>query len=538
MPAQSFHSPGLTKISRAFSLIEILATVALIGVVASIVLFSIGNSSKAVMSTKLQSGAQKLNSIVAVYLSQGGSLDGLTTPQEVINKLKSVRPASEDQRNVGVMTGSGVDLRLAAQMQTSSEASGNNPHVYWDSTNKKFVYTTSPTPLFAGVSDFVLDDSLSTQAVQNDTRAQSNILFNGSNGWVWAAGNHSGPGNLGPSDQGINDVSNVWDPRGSTSSGSTTSGTTTSGTTTSGTTTSGTTTSGTTTSGTTTSGGGGVPTPPMTLPIPIISPGGGVYALALYPTQIYINPNGAPDGSSVLMYKLNNGPWMVYTGPFSVASGTKVTAYNMSTNPALYADSGTTAETYYFLVPSFSGTIAAKWNTSDGPNGLKSTIVNTNPDLVVETDGTAASGYGANIFTFARQASFAGVPPNQEFKVGQLNYTNGTINTGTGATGLHLHLDIAMTSPSVTSTPADIGIVLNNTVNSENAASSADIATLSNPVTNYSIVLNGVTYTLQIHYGSIDVTQGFVDNNNLSLHVYESASGSVPVVGSFVSSTP
>ena len=489
---------------RGYTMLELLVTVSLVAVVAAVVAIGTVQTTTGVTSAKLQSDVQKLNQIVSVYLSQGGSLDSLTTPQAVIDKLKTVQSSSETGRNVGVMTGQGVDLRLTAQMQTASETSAAGPRVVWDSTNKKFVYTET-AGVAGGVASFALTDSLAANAPSVETRTRSNVLYNNTNGWVWSSGSYLAMSPVGPADQPVTDVSNTYDPgNGVAPSGGSGSG----------------------------GGGGGQ------LPSPIISPTGGVYPLNLYPTLIYINPNGAPDGSSILEYRLNGGPWIVYTGPFSVDSGTKVEAKNFSTNATSYSNSNTDVESFYFLVPSFTGTVAAKWNKSDGSASLVLTINNSNPDSVTETDGTASSGANSNVFDFSRVASFGGVPPNQEFKIGQLTYTNGTILSGTGSTGLHLHLDITMSSPSVATTGADINIALNNTTNTSDAAASADIATLSNPITNYAVVLNGVTYTLWIHYGAMDVSQGFVDNNNHSMHVYESATGTVPVIASFVSSTP
>ena len=44
--------------------------------------------SSAVRSAKLKADVQSLNAVVSVYLVNGGSLSGITDPQEVLNHLK------------------------------------------------------------------------------------------------------------------------------------------------------------------------------------------------------------------------------------------------------------------------------------------------------------------------------------------------------------------------------------------------------------------------------------------------------------------
>ena len=93
-----------------------------------------------------------------------------------------------------------------------------------------------------------------------------------------------------------------------------------------------------------------------------------------------------------------------------------------------------------------------------------------------------------------------------------------------------------MTSPTIAETGTNVNIQLDNTINTASNAESADYATLVNPVTNYAISVDGVTYTLKIQYGSIAVSQGYTSGNTLA--VWEGSTGTVDVIGSFVSSTP
>ena len=57
----------------------------------------IGNTRSTVRTAKLKSDVQKLNEVVTVYLANGGSLSGITDPQDVLNHLK-IRPHPRPRR--------------------------------------------------------------------------------------------------------------------------------------------------------------------------------------------------------------------------------------------------------------------------------------------------------------------------------------------------------------------------------------------------------------------------------------------------------
>jgi prepilin-type N-terminal cleavage/methylation domain-containing protein len=499
MKTNPLKNPSFPRRSDSgFSLVELLVVCALLAIVAAIAIEMTGSTSKNVAATKLTSDVQKLNAIISTYVEEGGSLAGLTTPQAVIDKLKTTLSAADATRNVGVMTGRGVDVRLSAQMQSATDASTSAPRAVWDSVNQKFTVSTAAGT--QGVSGFVLDDTLAAKSYGTETRTATNERYNGTaNGWVWAPGNNTTLASIGSVEQAQTDVGNTFDPTGSISTG-------------------------------TVAASG-----PVTLPPPIMSIPGGVYYTATFPGQISLSSNGAPSGSSTLQYNINGGPWMVYSAPLTITSGMTVTARSVSTNPSLYANSATATASYYTLVNSFTGSVSAGWAPSSGSGrALVSTVSNSNPNSVVETDGTPAPGYtGPNVFTFNTPGSFAGIAPNAQFAIGQLVYHNGTIYSGTGSTSLDLKLNITLTNPQVATTTVDIPLSLDNTANSGNGnnALSADTATLASPVTNYSIVINGVTYTLRVFFGNIDVTQGYVSGNTLG--VWEGATGTVNILAMF-----
>jgi prepilin-type N-terminal cleavage/methylation domain-containing protein len=524
------------SLTAGFSLAEILVAVALLSIIAALAINTVGTTKTSVTNTKLISDVKKLNEVISVYLAEGGSLAGLTTAQQVLDRLKTVRSSTDTVRNVGVMTGRGVDVRLTAVTQTTAEAATSNARAVWNSATNQFVVATSGT---GAVGSFTLNDALATATpVVDSTRTQSHELYNGSAGWVWASGTNTQPTALQPIDMtltaGNTSVSSGLDPTaGTSSSSSSSSSTSTSSTSTSTSTSSSSSSSGTTTSGKLPSGStAGV------LPTPVITTPGGDFSASNFPSLVYIDSNAAPSSVSTLEYQINGtGPWITYTGPIAIVSGQAITAQNISSNTSLYSNSSTDTQGYYIIQSWFGGSVTAQWNASTGPGGFSSTRSNSNPLSVTETDGVAYSGStnGKNSFNFSSSGTFTNIQPNTPFAIGQMVYHNGTINSGTGSTGLNLQLNITMSTPAIATTASHIAIALSNSTNTGNGnnAASADTATLSDPVTDYAVVVNGVTYTLVVSYGSIDSSEGYVSGN--TLNVYEGATGTVNIVASFVS---
>jgi hypothetical protein len=237
------------------------------------------------------------------------------------------------------------------------------------------------------------------------------------------------------------------------------------------------------------------------------------------------------------MYRLNGGAWIAYAGPVAVQPTVLIEAKSVSTNLAAYTDSSITHTAYYALLPSMSGNVSAAFGASSGPPSMVSTLNNSNPSSVSETDGIAASSsVTPNNFVFQRVATFSNVPPNTPFRLGTLTYTNGTVNSGTAATALDLKVTFNLTSPPEAATTGDVQLGLVSTSNTSNATTSADRCTLIAPMTSYSYVYGGITYTLKLAWGTPSISQGWITGD--TLNVYEGATATVDLIATFVSQTP
>ena len=292
---------------RGFSVTEILVTTVVLAIVATIGLRMLGTVKPAVTQSKLDTELVRLNQIASVYLAEGGSFAGVTTVQGALDKLKTIRSMADSQRSTSVMTGRGIDIRMAAKPMTTAEAATNQPRLLWDSTNNRFQLATSGAN---GASALYLDDSLASHDYGIDARAQTANRYNSANGWAWQDTAPTGdPTNYNnPNSQTTTGVTdNLFDPN--------------------------------------------TAPPASTLPVPVITPSGGSFTGAAFPTSVTIATNGAPNSGSQLQYMVthSNGTttaWAAYTGAVPITYGDSVSAKNVSTNTQRYYDSAAANETY------------------------------------------------------------------------------------------------------------------------------------------------------------------------------------------------
>lgn len=520
----ALRSDGRSSHCRGgFSLLELVIMISIIGVIAGLGAALLSDDSESSSVAKLQSDVATLNQMVALYVADGGSLAGLTTPQSVLDKMKRSRPQSEWQQHVGIVSGRLLDVRLRALMTTQPDAS-NNPRAFWDRTKQRFVMSKGSG---SAVSDFYLDDSLVNADFGTEKRTKSLVTFNSSSsGWVWGTSvSNSAPNYLDPPAFTPPSPSTGFDPNetagGSSGPPSDSDGGSGGG------------------SGGGGSGGGS-PQPTLALlPIPIITPLGGTFSFTSFPTTVTIS-SGAPAEVSTVMYSINGGAWQEYAGgSIPVIPAMSLQAYNLSTRPAEYASSFTNTQTYYRLTSGFSGTEEGSWGNALGGSNLVTNIQNSGTTSTFKSGNTKLDlGNGTyldagieNSLSFTPE-TFDKITPNTWFDFGSLQVLNGTTFYNSEATGVTLTVNLNLTQPSVTATTyINLGFV--STANTSDRLASADIIQLINPTTDFTVTIDGVQYRLELQWVSKDPTASVVQGNNLL--VYEGANAAVELRARFTS---
>jgi len=500
----------------AFTLLEIVVTIALIGVVTTMAVSMIGSGMpQTVRNTRLIADISHLNQMVALYLADGGSMDGVTSEQGVLDKLKRARSSPDSKTNVGVTTGRLVDVRLRVRTSAGTMASGQSSRAYWNTSSKRFALRSSGS----GVDEFYLDDSLSDAAFPVDTRDSSRLKHNSSNGWVWGSVgpdveiSYVTPATVGQTNQGTPFNPTMDLPSGSAGAGSGSGSGSGSG-------------PGPGAGAGSGSGSGAGPTVTQ-LPTPSITPAGGTFTAGTFPSSVTISPNGAPGGAaSVLRYRLNSSAWMAYSGSISVNSGDRIEAVNIATNAA-YSDSPSAAQEYYRLVSGFTGSSGGSWTNVTGGPTLAYNIAPGDPTASVSHGNTRLDlGNGEfldsgvpNQLTYTKN-NFTSIQPNVAFVLGNLTLLNGTTFYDSEATNVTLRIDLNFSSPPLNRT-VDIVLNLTNTENSTDRLASADIVEIASPQP-VSFTVDGVSYTLQLSWLTLDPGAGVVQGNKFL--VFEGAS--------------
>lgn len=531
LPFRSSRAALRRGLSSAFSIMELVIVIALMGLIITVAVNITGDQPTAVKNSKLASDVATLNQMINIYVGDGGDLKNALTPKEVLEKLKSTRPTTEWKTHTGPASGRLIDVRLSARVTNQAERSGQE-RARWNRQTSRFELITTGG---SAVSEFYLDESLTAIEPGAITRTATTVTYNAGKGkdrgWVWgntrpargssnSAARPDGDGNsvpfdpeapapMPPEDGGGNGGENGGGGSGGNGG----------------------------------DGGGGTETPTKTqLPKPGITPGGGTYGYTAFPGQIMLTPNGAPAAGSALEYRVNNGPWSTYTGsPLSVGSADVLEARNRATDSALYRDSALTKAEYYRLVPGFTGSNTATWGNAQGGTNLLTNVQNSAESSTFKHGNTKLDlGNGEfldagveNVLTFTPKP-FEVAAPDTWFDLGNLVMLNGNTFYNSEAEGVTLSIDLKLTEPGQAAVVhVNLGLISTTNVDDDRMAS-ADIVELRNPSSDFKFMVDGVEYQLELSWASLAPGAGVVQGNKFL--VYETASASAVLRGRFVPS--
>ncbi len=523
------HNARFWHLAGAFSVMELVVLIALMGVLMTVAINMVGQQPVVVKNVKLSSDVATLNHMLSLYQADGGSLAGMTNPEAVLTRLKRARPQAEWSSHTGPVSGRLVDNRLRARVTSSSSQPGLE-RARWNTRTQRFEITTGSG---SAVEEFFLDEALSTSDFGTENRSAAKVRYNTSTGanqgWVWGSSPTANFAYASPGSMQGQGTSQIFDPDelvptppGDPGDGGSGTG------------------GGGTGGGSGVGGGGSGTTQATTLPRPVISPSGGTFSYSAFPTGVLISPNGAPPAGSTLQYRINNGAWLPYEGvPVTVGSADRLQARNMAMDTALYKTSSTASAIYYRLVDSFAGTGTGTWGNANGGSNLVTVVENGIPTSTFRHGNTKLDlGSGEyldagieNVLSFTRE-SFDSVTPNTWFNLGSLVMLNGTTFYDSEAGSVTLSVNLGLTQPAHTGV-VHINLGLISTENTSNRQASADIVELRNPSTDFRLTLEGVEYRLELSWQSLDTNAGWVQGNQF--FIYEGAAAGAQLRARFVS---
>ena len=574
--------------SRAFSLVELLAAVSLIGVLASIAYVGLGNITAGAKQQKLTSDTDTLNRAVKVYVANGGSLAKATTPAAVITKLKSAVAGTEASRLPG-MSSQVIDPRLSFEL-----ASGDTG-VTWDATNQKFVVGGKGS---GAIKRFFLDESLAEVAAGKDSR-EAMLAYSAKSSWIWDFQDTALPGfspggtpiittvppdsTTPPSPVEPPSPPPIGPPSGGTLEPPTFS-----------------------------IPGGNYSLNNYNLPVTLTDPNPAgkarlVYALDFGPWVDYSQPLTIPPGSTVsaqaisldtnwddsskldqsydadplqltpptispdrdsfglffglnitvtlidpnktgvsqMRYRLDGGPWIDYTGPFnlfrfSYPSGVTVEAQAYPTSSPYYLASSVSTRPLTMESLDLTGSASGVFQNPTGPAGMVTNLGggatssyfewgdDNHPSIPLSKSWMQMSG-----------GNFGNIAAGERFEIGDLTYYNGTILADTGADTIDLSIGLSLDINGNIFNPFfDFTFELINSVNlldPNNPWPDADYVQIVDARSSRTLVINDTEFEFRLEFG--DTTpNGFASFDQF--HVLESADASVNVYGTFIELGP
>ncbi len=494
-------------------MVELITTVLVISVLASISVVAVGKITRGSQQKKVQADVSTLNTAISVYLANGGSLDGKSTVNEVLNQLKTSRSKSAKKLHVGSPSGRMIDVRIVA-INVPSESWKERAR--YDVASRRFI--TSKTGV--GV-EFDHDESLNEAFFGIEERSNGAVNYAEESKWVWdyvAVSNPSGPG--GPNQVPTTIPPPDQDPNAA--DGDDTDGEDED-------------------DGDFDDGGGKEDPPkppkPPKLPRPRFSLRSGGYPDSQFPLSVTItNVPASDDGTAIV--KIGSGSWGPYSGSISIPKQpTVIRARFVTVAPEAFRDSNTRTASYYPLASSIDGSTEGVFHSPSGGENMQYELSNNGQTFTHGSneydpgDGSPPIALGDPNSLTVTSTSFTSPTPGSEFKLLDLTYYNGNSFYDSHAQNVKLKLTINI--PSVNqSFDYDINMDLVNTQNDpSDPNASADFIRINNPTQNLGLVINGVSYRLSLRFYSAD-TSGF--NTDRQFHVYEGNSAQTEIRGKFI----
>jgi type II secretory pathway pseudopilin PulG len=460
---------------QGFSLVEMLTVMGAIAATTGIGVVAVQQSREASQESKLQADVGRLNNAVQTYMMNGGTIPADANADAVLARLKTKATAAAGKTVVG-LTGPFIDERISG---VESGTGAGPVRATWNATTKRFELATSG----AGYTAFHLGGTVRTSPV-TETRS-TNQKFASRDSWVW---DYEAEDALAVVAKPAEVMTALPEAVTQTPQGQ---------------------------------------PGPRRLLQPEFSMPSGLYPYANFPMGLTLN-NPNPPGSSAIFYSLNNGPWIPYAEGSTLNMPTEILTSSLRTyaaarNTEAWNDSSSAENLYKTIF--FRGATSGVFRSPIGESNLVTNLTNGASGGTF-TWGRIASGYTrSNSMTFTPAANYT-VVPEQEFKIGELYYYNGTIVSGTSATGIKLRLGLNFTVPERVET-FEFDFRLLSTVNrGVSADEDADYVWIPNLASQMTTQVQGQTFYLQLRFGN-STANGFTTIDEFHVHENKSATGSV-----------
>lgn len=321
-------------------MIEVIAVIALLGIMATVAVSIVGNTSQPSTEVRVQSDAATLNRAVTAYLFSNGNLDDCKTAVDVIQRLATPADSDSSGRILG-FTGSFADAGLQPEFFSSGGQAEGRPGIRWDPSVQRFQVVFDGTGEIRG---FKIDENVQRSG-SGETRDAFMSLAQ-EDTWIWDY--QDAPATLPTTPETINTSTTPTTLPPSSQLPPT-------------------------------------PTPTQTqLQAPTFSIPGSTRPISDFDLAVNLaNPN--PNGSSHILYSLDFGPWIQFTGAgLSVPAGSTLKAQVISDDSARWKDSSVATEVYQASTVALDPpviTSSSNWGeAASGGGDIVSTVFLANPN--------------------------------------------------------------------------------------------------------------------------------------------------------------
>lgn len=562
-----------------FSLFELLAVVSIIGIASTLSIAVISNLNDSAKVAKLDSDLGVLNAATKAYLASSGDLRSAKTVSDVLKKLKSQASASSSVVYNG-FRGSFIDPRTEFVMQTDEEAALTARRLVWDSNSMAFVLKWSGE---SGIKEVRLNNDLAESPVLYEDRKGVMDLAK-EDGWIWDYEEVAPEAKLGttpvvyvppttttpptpptvtppppaaaldppvysipsgdytvedypmaltltdPNPTGAADIFYQVDFGGWSRYG----------------------------------GGSLTLSPysrveaqaipkdpssysasrvsrenydiiPVILDPPVIIPDKESFGFFTKDNLSVTLVDTNLPGRALMEFSINNGPWMTYSGPFRLVpemfpSGATIEARSVSSGSPYYLPSSATLK--YLPVGSLElvGSTVGEFSNPAGSSQLVTNLSPGQASSYFEWGDGNGSGLSESWLEF-KGATFGNIVDGQQFNIGTLDYYNGTILAGTGATAVDFEVQLTLDINGQTFNPYfDFAFDLINNPNTTDEIASADFVYLDDARSSRTLVFNDYEFEFKIEFGKSSA-QGFTFVDQF--HVLEDKKASAELFGTF-----
>ncbi len=487
---------------------EFLCALIVIAILSSISIIAVGRMVSSAKDGKLQNDVATLNRAIKLYQANGGSLQSVTEPQIVLNKLKSSRSRADKALHTGAPSGRLIDIRIVMLPVSSGS---DDKRAFYDSNQRKFRIRSEGTGF-----TFDLDENLNESFTGLEDRSPGAVSYASESNWVWDHTTSEVPvTHLGADvatisnapDTGAIPTDTTDDDKGGPRGGD--------------------------------GGGSGGSDDDDSTPDPVIpqlatpqfSPPPGNYPETSFPLTVTIV--NLPPSTNGTAYIRTGRSWTLYADQIRVPGNSdSIEARFVAVDPEEFQDSDIATAIYYPIVTGVSGSSQSAFHSPSGGENLDFELTNSNQNFTHGSNefdpgnGDPPVAVGLPNEMSVSSLPFQDVPPDTAFPIANLTYYNGNSYYNSHASSVSLNLQLQF-SGQTEPLQIDIALDLVNTPNDPtDPVASADYVRLLNIGEPHSITIGGVQYDVNL---SVEATDSFGFSSSNQFHVYEGNSSTAEI---------